>query len=118
MKAPEIHCTFHKGIVCMANGTLHLQQAVIPGTDAYDEATKVWGIEAGEGPGAFRTEVGHFCTIHALYSWLEAQGAMKGRPGDMTARRPGSRKNADQRPVVATRRPRASLKPGGQNEAT
>ena len=114
MKSPEIHCTWHQGVTCMANGTLHLQQSVIPGTPEYESATEVWGKEAGEGTGAFRTEIGHFCTIHALHSWLLAQGAMETPKGAMNAKRPGGgRKTAEQRPTVAQRKPRASMKPGG-----
>jgi hypothetical protein len=100
VKAPELHCTFHQGVTCMANGTLHLVQMVLPGTEGYDGSTVV--------------PVGSFCTISALMAWCDRQGAIPGaRPGDLRARRPGGRAHRDQRPTVeqATRRPRKSLSP-------
>ena len=109
MKAPELKCLFHKGVICMANGTLHLQQSVIPGTKEYTDAVEVWGVEAGEGIGAFRTEVGHFCTIHALYSWLLDQGAMTTPKNAMGAKRRPPPANPQARPTVAQRRPRQPL---------
>jgi hypothetical protein len=109
VKAPELKCTYHQGVICMTNGTLHLQQAVIPGTKEYTDAVEVWGPEAGEGANAFRTEVGHFCTIHALYSWCKAQGAMEAQRNAMEAKRRPPPANPEARPTVAQRRSRPSL---------
>lgn len=111
MKSPELKCAFHQGVICMQYGTLHLQQAVIPGTKEHADAVVVWGEEAGYGPNAFRTEIGHFCTISALYSWLKAQGAMETQRNAMEARRRPRPANPEDRPTVAQRRPRRSLVP-------
>jgi hypothetical protein len=95
----------------MANGVLHLQQSLIKGTKEAEEAIEVWGPEAAEGPGAFRIEIGHFCTIHALYSWIKAEGAMDTQRNAMGSKRRPKPAHPELRPEVATRRPRASLAP-------
>jgi hypothetical protein len=110
VKAPELRCSWHQGIICMANGRLHLQQDLIAGTKEAEEAVEVWGPEAAE-PGGFRIELGHFCTIHALYSWLAAQGAMTTQRNAMEAKRRPRPAHPENRPTVATRRPRSSLAP-------
>jgi hypothetical protein len=109
VKHPELHCTFHKGVICMGYGVLFVQQSLAPGTKEHAEAVEVWGPEAAEGPNPFRTELGQFCTFSALYSWLAQQGAMAGRPGDLEAKRPGNRQHPENRPTAP--RPRRSLRP-------
>lgn len=111
MKAPELKCTWHKGVICMANGKLHLQQSLLPGTKDYVEAVKIWGPEAAEGPHPFLMEVGWFCTIHALMSWCQAQGAMDTQRNAMGATRRGRPAHPENRPLVATRQPRWDLNP-------
>ena len=107
-----VKCSFHKGDECMGNGVLYLQQGLHPGSPGYAETVEIWGPEAGQAPNEFRTELGAFCTLSAVMAWCDKQGAIKGaKPGDLRARRPGNRQHADQRPTVATRRPRASLAP-------
>jgi hypothetical protein len=112
MKHPELRCTFHQGVTCMGFGVLFVQQSLTPGTKEYTETVEVWGEEAAQGLNPFRTELGQFCTLSALMAWCEKQGAIPGaRKGDLQARRPGSRAHPEQRPTVATRRPRQSLNP-------
>jgi hypothetical protein len=89
-------CSFHKTDQCMSNGFLTLWLHVAGDPDSFA------GFE----------EQGVFCTIHSLYSWLEHQGAMKGRPGDLGAKRTRPA-HPENRPTVPQRRPRQSLAPGG-----
>ena len=97
MKARELKCTWHRGVICMQHGTLHVAQLLVPGAAGYDGETVV--------------PVGSFCTISALYSWCEAQGAMDSQRNAMGAKRRPRPAHPDKRPLVATRQPRRSLDP-------
>lgn len=112
MKHPELKCTYHKGITCMGYGVLFVQQSLIPGTKEYEETTTVWGPEAGEGPHPFRMELGQFCTVSALMSWCQAEGAMHTPRNAMEAKRRPPPRNPDARPTVPQRRQRPSLMGG------
>ena len=82
----------------MANGTLHLTQLVVPGTEGYDGEAVV--------------PVGSFCTTSALMSWCAAEGAMGSQRNAMGATRRPRPAHPENRPTVdATRRPRQSLAP-------
>ena len=95
-KVAELTCSFHGGSECMGLGCLSLWQHP-------DESVTI-------GRSVYR---GVFCTDSALYAWLAKHGQVieGARPGDLKARRPGSRQHPEQRPTVATRRPRRSLDP-------
>lgn len=82
-------CTFHQTETCMGFGTLTLTQR-----------------PTGDTQGVLL--VGAFCTVSAVMAWCKAQGAVQARPGDLSARRPGSRTTRGQRPTAP--RPR-SLRP-------
>jgi hypothetical protein len=94
-KVSELVCSFHEGSDCMGVGYLslwlHPDDSVTIGRSVYQ---------------------GVFCTLSALQAWCLKQGAIPGaRKGDLRSRRPGSRQHPEQRPTVATRRPRQSLDP-------
>lgn len=97
MKRRELHCTWHHGVTCMQNGTLHLVQMVLPGTEGYDGNQVV--------------PIGSFCTVSALYSWSEHEGAMETKHSALGSKRRPKPAHPEKRPLQATRQPRRSLDP-------
>lgn len=97
MKRRELHCTYHSGVVCMANGTLHLVQMVLPGTEGYDGEQVV--------------PVGSFCTVSSLAAWCADQGTVGAQKNAFSATRRPKPAHPENRPLQATRQPRRSLAP-------
>jgi len=108
-------CAWHKTSDCMdKTGVLILQQSMTPPADRDEFDMALASVDRVVGTSQlvrFSTELGSFCTMSALLSWLESStGAMRQTTATLHGPGPGSsRHRSGQRPTVyrkGTRRQR------------